>query len=164
LSIEHVSVSFGPLTPNRAVATDGFVTDNVADIEAPPYDAVIVTGIVPPTARVPTTNVELDEPAATVTLAGIVAGSPPVRVTTAPPVGAADVSVTVPVTESPPTTDEALNENAARAADCAGGCVVGGVVVDGGVDGEVGEPPQRALMMAAKATASRVPVDVLGRR
>jgi len=32
----HVSVSVGPVTPKRAVATVGGVTTSVADAEAPP--------------------------------------------------------------------------------------------------------------------------------
>ena len=52
----------GPLTPNIAIATVGFVTDSTADLDVPPYDAVIVVGIVPPTTRVEIMKVTLVDP------------------------------------------------------------------------------------------------------
>jgi hypothetical protein len=106
----QVSVSVGPVTPKLAVATVGGVTDKTADADAPPYDALIVPAIVPPTALVAIVNVALAAPAGTVTLAGTVTGSLPDNDTTAPPGGAAAVRVTVPVTEFPPTTLAALSE------------------------------------------------------
>jgi hypothetical protein len=106
----QVSDSVGPLTPKLAVATVGRVTVKAADADAPPYDALIVPEIVPPTALVAIVNVALDAPAGTVTLAGTVTGSPPDSDTTAPPGGAEAVRVTVPVSEFPPTTLDALSE------------------------------------------------------
>ena len=114
--IVHVSVSVGPETPKFAVATVGRVTESTADAEAPPYEPLIVAGIVPPTALVEMTNVALAEPAGTVTLAGTVTtGSLPDNDTTAPPAGAAPVSITVPFT-FPPTTLDVLSDNEERAA------------------------------------------------
>ena len=106
----QVSDSVGPLTPKLAVATVGRVTVKAADADAPPYDALIVPVIVPPTALVAIVNVALGAPAGTVTLAGTVTGSTPDSDTTAPPGKAAAVRVTVPVTEFPPTTLDALSE------------------------------------------------------
>jgi hypothetical protein len=110
LASSQVSDSVGPLTPKLAVATVGWVTVKAADADAPPYDALIVPAIVPPTALVAIVNVALDAPPGTVTLAGTVTGSPLDSDTTAPPGGAAAVRVTVPVTEFPPTTLDALSE------------------------------------------------------
>jgi hypothetical protein len=109
LDISQVSDSVGPVTPKLAVATVGLVTDNPADADTPPYDAVIVPAIVPPTALVVAVNVALVDPAATVALVGTTIGSALDSVTTAPPAGAADVSVTVPVTVFPPTTVDVFN-------------------------------------------------------
>jgi len=88
---------------------------------APPYEAVIVTGVDALTAAVVIANVALVLPAAIVTLAGTVA---PVvllldSVTTAPPAGAALVSVTVPCGVAPPVTLVGLTETAES--DAAGG-------------------------------------------
>ena len=158
--IEQVSVSLGPLTPKCAVAVVGLVTDNTADADAPPYDALIVTGIVPPTTRVEIMNVELVDPAGTVTDVGTLAGSPPESVTTAPPVCAAAVNVTAPVTDSPPTIVGDPRVSDASAADVVGDVVPGGVVEPEG-DGAVGELPQWAVMTAASASAraSSGPMD-----
>jgi len=74
--------------------------------------------MVPPTSRVLTVNVALVPPAATVTVSGMMSGSPPLIATTAPPTGAEAVSPIVPVTDSPPTTVDALKvivETATRA-------------------------------------------------
>ena len=114
--ISQVSVSVGPETPNLAIATDGFVTDKTTDIDAPPYDAVIVAEAPPPPGRVEIENVVLVSPALTVTLAGMITGPELDKATTAPPAGAAAVSVAVPVTPSPSTTLEALSEMLAIAA------------------------------------------------
>jgi hypothetical protein len=114
-AIEHVSVSVGPVTPKLAVATVGGITDTEADIEAPPYDPVIVLDMAPPTVRVKAEKVALVAPANTVTLAGTVSGSLPDNVTTAPPAGAAPVSVALPNTASPPMTLRLVNVIAASA-------------------------------------------------
>jgi hypothetical protein len=108
LSVQ-VSVSVGPVTPKLAVATVGCVTESTADADAPPYEPLMVLGIVPPTVLVEIVNVALVEPVGTVTLAGTVTGSPPDNDTTAPPAGATAVRVTVPVTEFPPTTLDGLS-------------------------------------------------------
>lgn len=64
-----------------------------------------VTLVLVPTATVVTLNVAEVVPAATVTLAGVVADAlSSDRVTTAPPAGAVLVRVTVPVEELPPVT------------------------------------------------------------
>ena len=114
--ISQVSVSVGPLTPNLAVATEGFVTDKTADMDAPPYDAVIVAESPPPPGRVEIENLVLVSPALTVTLSGMITGPELDKATRAPPAGAAAVSVAVPVTASPSTTLDALSEMLARAA------------------------------------------------
>jgi hypothetical protein len=113
--ISQVSVSVGPVTPNLAVATDGFVTDRTADAVAPPYDPVIVAEAPPPPGRVEIEKIAPVAPAPTVTLAGMITGPVLDNSTTAPPAGAAAVSVAVPVTAFPSTTLEALSEIAARA-------------------------------------------------
>jgi hypothetical protein len=100
----------GPVTPNRAVATSGPVTESAADDETPPKDAVIVADIAPLTARVAAENAALVEPPETITLDGTLTGSAAVSETTAPPDGAAPLSVTVPLTEFPPTTLTALSD------------------------------------------------------
>jgi len=114
--ISQVSVSVGPVTPNLAIATDGFVTDKTADTDAPPYDAVIVAESPPPPGRVEIENLVLVSPALTVTLAGMITGPELDKATRAPPAGAAAVSVAVAVTASPSTTLEAVSEMPARAA------------------------------------------------
>jgi hypothetical protein len=106
----QVSVSVGPVTPKRAVATVGRVTESTADADVPPYDPLMVPEIVPPTALVEIVNIALADPAGTVTLAGTVIGSPADNDTTAPPSAAAVVRMTVPVTEFPPTTLDVLSE------------------------------------------------------
>jgi len=112
----HVSDWVGPVTPKFAVAAIGRVTESMADTEVPPYVAVMVATMVPPTARVAIVNDAAVNPPATVTLAGTLTGSALDRDTTAPPDGAAAVSVTAPVTKSPPTTLGALKDNDASAA------------------------------------------------
>jgi hypothetical protein len=65
--------------------------------------AVIVTGVDVVTTLVVTVNVAVVAPAATVTLAGVVADALlSAKVTTTPPAGAGPVMVTVPVEELPP--------------------------------------------------------------
>jgi hypothetical protein len=69
----------------------------------------MVTFVVLLTGVVVTVKVALVAPAATVTLAGVVAAALlSERVTSAPPVGAAPVSRTVLVEELPPVTDVGL--------------------------------------------------------
>ena len=109
LASTHVSVSCGPVTPKLAVAVVGRVTESVTDADAPPYDPLMVTAIVPPTARVTTVNVAVVAPAGTTTLGGTVTGSLLDKDTTAPPAGAAAVSVAVAVTTPPPATVDALS-------------------------------------------------------
>jgi hypothetical protein len=145
----HVSVSVGPVTPNLAVATVGFVTDREADADAPPYDPVTVPAIVPPTSRVETMNVAVAEPAGTVTLGGTVSGSALDSVTTAPLAGAVVVRVAVPVTESPPTTLAALSEIDESAA--------AGVTVSAGVWPVL---PLREAVIVTVPTAIPVTVNV----
>lgn len=106
----HVSVSVGPVTPKRAVATVGGVTDSVANAEVPRYVPVTVLDIEPATARVDAVNVALADPAGTVTLAGTITGSLADKDTAAPPAGAAALKPTVPATEVPPTTLVGLSE------------------------------------------------------
>ena len=113
--ISQVSVSVGPVTPNLAVATDGFVTDRTADAVAPPYDPVIVAEAPPPPGRVEIEKIAPVAPAPTVMLPGMITGPVLDNSTTAPPAGAAAVSVAVPITAFPSTTLEALSEIAARA-------------------------------------------------
>jgi hypothetical protein len=100
----QLSLSVGPVMPNRAVAAVGFVTERVAERVEPLYEAVMTAGIAPPTTRVSTMKLKLTVPAGTVTFAGTVTGSPAVKDTSAPPDGAAPLSVSVPTTDSPPTT------------------------------------------------------------
>lgn len=70
-----------------------------------------------------TVNVALVAPAATVTLAGVLATVVLLldSVTTAPPAGAAPLSVTVPVEEFPPVTLVGFSVSDARVADAAAG-------------------------------------------
>ena len=109
----QVSLSVAPAIPKLAVAIDGGSTDTVADIDAPPYDPVIVLVIVPPTVLVNAEKVALVVPTSTVTLGGSVSGSVPVSVTTAPPAGAGPVRLAVPNTDSPPVTVLLVNVIAA---------------------------------------------------
>src|SRR2546425_9718927 len=86
--IMYVSVSVGPETPKFAVATVGRVTESTADAEAPPYEPLIVAGVVPPTGLVEMTNVARPGPAGTGAPAGpVTTGAPPANATTAPPAG-----------------------------------------------------------------------------
>jgi len=104
----HVSLSVRPLTPNRAVATVGCVTDRTRETEVPPYDPFSVPVVVTPTARVAIGNVAIASPAGIMTVAGTVRGALADSTTLAPPAGAAPVSVTLPVIGLPPTTVSAL--------------------------------------------------------
>lgn len=154
----------GPLTPKFAVATVGCVTDSTADLDAPPYVAMIVAGSVPPTTRVEIMNVALVDPAGTITLSGTFAGSPPESDTAAPPVCAAPVKVTVAVVDPPPTIDVSPSVRPDTATDAAGGVVVVGGAVEGGFEGAVGELPHRALKNAARTTAVSVVSDFIRNR
>jgi hypothetical protein len=100
----QVSLCVGPVTPNTARASVGRVTDKVAVAVPPPYDAVMVPVMFPPTARVSTVNDALVCPAGTVTVGGASIGSLAASVTMAPSAGANPVSVTVAGSGSPPTT------------------------------------------------------------
>lgn len=87
-----------------AVTVGGAIV-KVPDTPLPWNDAVTVTAVDAATGDVPTENVAVVAPAATVTLVGTVAlAAFPERVTTVPPAGAAVRRVTVPVVEVPPTT------------------------------------------------------------
>ena len=80
-------------------------------------EAVIVAVCSDNTAIVVTVNVDVLEPAATVTLGGTVAAALSLaRLTAKPPVGATLESVTVPVTEVPPFTVDGLRETPERTA------------------------------------------------
>src|SRR5574338_939254 len=76
------------------------------------------TLVLAPTAEVVIVKVAVDEPAATVTLAGTAAtdGLALLRLTTAPPLGAPAVNVTVPCAVLPPTTEVGLTLKAERLA------------------------------------------------
>lgn len=76
-------------------------------------------------------NVPVLAPAATVTLAGVMAidGLPLFSVTRAPPVGAGADSVTVPVTVAPPLTTVGASASAESVAVAAGGGFTTKVVV-----------------------------------
>jgi hypothetical protein len=80
-------------------------TVSVAVLVTPEYTAVMVTEVETATPVVPTVNVAVVAPAATVIEAGTVAAAVLEldSVTTAPPAGAAAVNVTVPVAGLPPT-------------------------------------------------------------
>lgn len=93
------------------------VTFNVTVWLTPAYVAVSVAVDDVAAATVSIENVWLVDPAATSTLAGMVAtGVLLASETTAPPVGAAADSVTVPVTCSPPAIDWLDNEIDSRTA------------------------------------------------
>src|SRR5579863_2900491 len=90
----------------------GASTVNIAVAVAPPYVAVIVTGVITATAVVAIVNAgDTDAPAGTVTIAGTAAAALLLAsVTTAPPAGASSFSVTVfNVVIVPPSTDPGLN-------------------------------------------------------
>src|SRR6266403_6413110 len=85
----------------------------------------MVTFVDAATALVPTANVAVVAPAATVTLEGTVAAAVLLleSATVAPPAGAGPLSVTVPVEEFPPTTLVGFSaseerERAGAAEDC----------------------------------------------
>ena len=91
-------------------ATIAVVTVSVPLADAPPNVPVMAAVDVAGTADVATVNVALKAPAATVTVAGVVAmGSLDDKLTTAPPVPAGPVRVTVPVDGVPPTTEAGLS-------------------------------------------------------
>jgi hypothetical protein len=93
----------------------------VAVCVTPERVAVIVEDVLLPTATVVTVNVAVVDPAATVTLAGVVEEALlSDKVTSVPPVGAAPVRVTVPVEELPPVTLAGLMATLASA----GGLIV----------------------------------------
>jgi hypothetical protein len=77
-----------------------------------------VTAVEAVTALVVTVNVALVAPAATVTLAGVLATLVLLleSATVAPPAGAAALNVTVPVEELPPVTVVGFNESDERVA------------------------------------------------
>lgn len=78
---------------------------SIAVSVAPPYDAVIVTGVDAVTVLVLTVNVALAEPAGMLTVAGTVAAALLLASETdAPPLGANMLSVTVPVEVAPAFT------------------------------------------------------------
>src|SRR5581483_7595627 len=77
-AISHVSVSVGPLTPNRAVAALGFAMVTVIDADVPAYEAVIVAEAPPAPAFVENPNVALVAPEGTATVDGRTNPSPPV--------------------------------------------------------------------------------------
>jgi hypothetical protein len=78
---------------------------------------VTVTVVSAPTALVLTVKVALVSPAATVTVAGVVADElSSDKVTRAPPAGAGLLMVTVPVEESPPVTEAGLRDTEVRTA------------------------------------------------
>ena len=87
----------------------------VACLDAPPKEPVTVTAVEAVTDDVVIVNAALVAPAATVTLAGVLADALlSESETTAPPEGAAPVSVTVPCDELPPVTLVGLTERAER--------------------------------------------------
>ena len=112
-----------------------------AVIVTPPNEAEIVTSVAPATARVAMVNDSLVEPAATVTLAGTVAGSGPDSAITAPPAGAALESVTIPVSGLPPVTFDALRDSDDRT-------TAGAATVSVADDCE---PPSDAVIVAVPA-------------
>lgn len=81
------------------------VTISVAVRLRPPPAAVTTTFVVAATAAVVIVNVADVAPAGTTTVAGTVAPTPAVTVTTNPPTGAGAVSPTVATLVAPPTTD-----------------------------------------------------------
>lgn len=105
LDISHVSVSVGPVTPKRAVATVGLAIVIVADIDAPPYVAVIVADVAPVPVFVEKVNIALVAPAGTTTELAMMIGPVPASVTAAPPFGAGPFSVTMPLALSPSVSD-----------------------------------------------------------
>jgi hypothetical protein len=117
LPISHVSDSFGPVTPKRAVADDGFAIVRVADIDAPPYDATMVSDVAPVPVFVENVNWALVVPEGTTTDDAMMMA--PMRLesdTVAPPLGAAAVSVTVPLPLLPSTSEASVSVMLASAA------------------------------------------------
>lgn len=115
LAISQVSVSVGPVTPNRAVADDGLPIDTVADFDAPPYDAVIVADVAPVPARTENEKVALVAPAETIADVGAISAASLDSATVAPPCGAADVSITVPELLAPSVTVASASDRPASA-------------------------------------------------
>ena len=97
------------------------VTVSEADTPTPPYAAEIATAVDALTTLVLTANVALVAPAATVTLAGVLATAVLLldSITCAPPVGAGPLNVTVPVEEFPPTTLFGLSVSDERESEAA---------------------------------------------
>jgi hypothetical protein len=108
--LEVTRSSLRPLVVTVSVAVcpggGAGVTVSVAVLVAPPYDAVIVTGVEALTAAVGMAKFAVVLPAAIVTLAGTVAAVVLLldSVMTAPPDGAALVSLAVPCEAAPPVT------------------------------------------------------------
>lgn len=149
LAISHVSVSVGPVTPKRAVATAGLPIDTVADFDTPLYDAVIVADVAPVPARAENEKLALVAPAETTADAGTISAASPDSVTVAPPVGAGDVSVTVPALLLPSVTVASASDNAASA-----------VVVAVTVSPDCAVPPFTDATMVAVPGATAVTANV----
>ena len=101
------------------------VSVRVAVLVAPPKEPVMVTAVDAVTGDVVIVKLALVAPAATVTLAGVLAAALlSESVTTAPPDGAAPVKVTVPCEELPPTIEVGLTLTADRLAVAGAACAV----------------------------------------
>ena len=87
---------------------------SVACLDTPPKEPVIVTEVEAVTVLVVTVNVALVAPAATVTLAGVLADALLSESVTTVADGAAPVNVTVPCDELPPTTLVGFRVNVER--------------------------------------------------
>src|SRR5260221_14557501 len=111
----------------------------------------MVTEVDAITALVATVNVALVAPAATVTLAGVLATAVLLleSVTVAPPDGAARLKVTVPVDEFPPVTLVGLRVSEERVAR-------GGATAATGGEDQLGPPLEVPEMTAAGAVAAGV--------
>lgn len=96
-------VTPGGFRPRPISASWAILRVAVFVVEPSVAEIVAVIGLV--TEFVVTVKVPVDEPAATVTLAGVCAcGLLEPRVTATPPLGAGPLSVTVPIEALPPTT------------------------------------------------------------